>query len=71
MNRLKPQHKTQKIYYIALGLYMMSLPHFITGYNHLDNAVANTEDPTDLDAEGLCGSNYHLNSLEAGCAQVT
>ena len=49
---------------------MMSLPHFITGYNHIDNAVTNTENPQDLDAEGLCGSNYHINSLEAGCAQV-
>jgi len=49
----------------ALGLYLMALPHFITGYASiptldLSNATLSTE--TDL-----CDSEVHLNSLSGNC----
>jgi len=54
--------------FTALGLYMMALPHFITGYNHLDTMVK-VDDKTDLGKQGLCQSDVHLNSLEGACAE--
>jgi len=52
----------------ALGLYMMALPHFITGYKELDNREETVVDETAIGKEGLCGSEVHLNSLEKSCA---
>merc|ERR1711887_526017 len=46
----------------ALGLYMMALPHFITGYKELDNMNATfTKESVDLSNQGLCGADVHLN----------
>jgi len=47
----------------ALGLYIMALPHFITGYNHLDTMVEGEGG----EKQGLCQSDIHVNSLEGSC----
>jgi len=54
--------------FTALGLYMMALPHFLTGYNQLDTMVK-TDNKADLAKQGLCGADVHLNSLEGACAE--
>ena len=54
----------------ALGLYMMALPHFLTGYNHINTSDTSSDNSDqDKSREGLCNSDYHLNSLENGCAE--
>eukprot|EP00092_Neocalanus_flemingeri_P037475 GFUD01040807.1.p1 GENE.GFUD01040807.1~~GFUD01040807.1.p1 ORF type:complete len:723 (+),score=131.38 GFUD01040807.1:150-2318(+) len=54
--------------FTSLGLYMMALPHFLTGYNQLDTMVS-TDNSADLASQGMCGSNVHLNSLENACSE--
>jgi len=56
----------------AVGLFMMSLPHFITGYNDAvtsSNTIANNSGLSigGGEATDLCGSEVHLNSLEGNC----
>merc|ERR1712168_385789 len=53
----------------ALGLYLMCLPHFLTGYVNLSlpslsssNATSTSEKTADL-----CKSDVYLNSLEGNC----
>jgi len=50
----------------ALGLYLMALPHFITGYHNLA-AVDTTSGKENGTVTDLCGSNIFLNSLEGNC----
>jgi len=51
----------------ALGLYIMALPHFLTGYNLLENLVESDKEKESQSGEGLCKSEVHLNSLEGVC----
>ena len=55
----------------ALGLYLMALPHFITGYNHIDTSSTSVSGSGSgaADKQGLCGSTVHVNSLEGVCAE--
>ena len=62
----------------SFGLFIMCLPHFLTGYNHIDTQVgfiyeqSLEEKQVDIDEytkeekerQGLCGSELHMNSLE-------
>merc|ERR1719244_2275084 len=50
----------------AIGLYMMALPHFITGYHHIDNDK--NDNKPGVAGQGLCQSEFHANSLAGVCA---
>jgi len=52
----------------SFGLFIMCLPHFLTGYNHIDTQVDIDEfTEEEKESQGLCGSSLHMNSLEGAC----
>jgi len=52
----------------SFGLFIMTLPHFLTGYNQIDSQVdSNDFSMEDRESQGLCGAKLHINSLEGAC----